>query len=264
VPDLARSFDDAAAAYERGRPRYSEEVIAAIARAGGGPRLLDVGAGTGRLSVPLLESGIDVVAVEPLDRMRAILARSIGGERALEGRAEALPLGDASVDGAVCADAWHWFAGRRAADELERVVRPGGGVVVCVSQPRWRGDEGPPWWREVGEVILPLWKAVDHPYFKGSRRPDGLEGHPGFEPIAVRNVAFVHHSDREGQMAHYASFSWVASLPPARRAEVLGSLEEILVRNGVEAVEIPYFAELWVTRRRPAPGLPAGRPAAAS
>ena len=75
MSDLARSFDDVAAAYDCGRPRYDDHAIAAIAAAaGGGPRLLDVGAGTGRLSGPLLEQGFDVVAVEPLDAMRAILA----------------------------------------------------------------------------------------------------------------------------------------------------------------------------------------------
>src|SRR6185437_12422973 len=132
MSELARSFGDVADAYELGRPRFPAPVVAVIAKAAGGPRLLDVGAGTGRLSGPLFEHGRDVVAVEPLDGMRAILARKIGADRALAGRAEALPLPDASVDGAICSDAWHWFDGARAADELHRVVRPGGGVVVCV------------------------------------------------------------------------------------------------------------------------------------
>ena len=138
MPDLARSFGDVAAAYELGRPRYEPHAIDAIAAAaGGGPRLLDVGAGTGRLAGPLLQKGFDVVAVEPLDAMRAILTEHIGAERALAGRAEELPLPDASVDGAVCSDAWHWFDGARAADELARVLRPGGGAVVCGGVRWW-------------------------------------------------------------------------------------------------------------------------------
>ena len=142
MSDLARSFNDVAAAYELGRPRYDDHAIEAIAAAaGGGPRLLDVGAGTGRLAGPLLARGYDVVAVEPLDAMRAILTEHIGADRALTGRAEDLPLPDASVDGAVCSDAWHWFDGARAADELARVIRPGGGVVICVTHPRWYGSD---------------------------------------------------------------------------------------------------------------------------
>ena len=138
MADLAGSFGGVAAAYERGRPRYEPHVIDVIGKTAGGPRILDVGAGTGRLSAPLLAAGYDVVAVEPLDEMRTILAGHIGSERALAGRAEALPIDDASVDGAVCSDAWHWFDGARAGDELARVVRPGGGVVICFSYPRWR------------------------------------------------------------------------------------------------------------------------------
>jgi SAM-dependent methyltransferase len=264
VRDLASSFDDVAAAYEHGRPRYEPHVVAAIAAAAGGSRVLDVGAGTGRMSAPLLQAGVDVVAVEPLDGMRAILARWIGAERALAGRAEQLPLDDASVDGAVCCDAWHWFDGARAADELHRVVRPGGGVVVCVTHPRWHaGDDPPAWWPEVGEIYDALPKT-DHPYLSGSQRPDGLEGHPGFGSMEVRDVPFVHATDRERILAHYASMSFVASLSPARRTEVLGAFEDVLVRHGVDRVDIPYRAELWITRRRPAAVPPAGHRAGAS
>jgi SAM-dependent methyltransferase len=266
MSDLARSFDDVAAAYEFGRPRYDEHAIDAIAAAaGGGRRLLDVGAGTGRLSGPLLAKGFDVVAVEPLDAMRAILTRSIGPDRALAGHAEELPLPDAGVDGAVCSDAWHWFDGARAADELHRVVRPGGGVVVCVTKVHWyEVDERPAWVDEIGAILDSLWQAVDHPYLGGSHRPDGLEGHAGFEPIEVRTVPFVHHTTRETQLAHFASMSYVASLEPAPRAEALGALEAILARNGIDALDVDYLAELWVTRRRPDPAPPADRRAAAS
>ena len=151
MSDLARSFDDVAAAYDSAArattttrsPRSPPRPAAARGCSTSAP-------GTGRLSGPLLEQGFDVVAVEPLDAMRAILARHIGADRALAGRAEALPLPDASVDGAVCSDAWHWFDGARAADELARVVRPGGGVVVCVTHPRWYGsDDAPHWWLDL-------------------------------------------------------------------------------------------------------------------
>jgi SAM-dependent methyltransferase len=252
MSDLARSFADVAAAYERGRPRYDEHAIDAIAAAaGGGPRLLDVGAGTGRLSGPLLAKGFDVVAVEPLDAMRAILAGHIGGDRALAGHAEELPLPDASVDGAVCSDAWHWFDGARAADELARVIRPGGGVVICVTHPRWHaGDGAPDWWLDLGAVHAALPKG-DHPYLTGSRRPDGLEGHPAFERIEERDEPFVHATGRAGIVAHWASMSFVATLPDRQRSMFLDELDGMLARRGVDEVEIPYRAELWITRRRP-------------
>jgi SAM-dependent methyltransferase len=248
--DLARSFGGVADAYERGRPRYEPHVIDVIGKAAGGPRILDVGAGTGRLSAPLLQAGYDVVAVEPLDAMRAILAGHIGAERALAGRAEALPLDEASVAGAVCSDAWHWFDGARAADELARVVRPGGGVVVCVSQ--GSDDDGqPPWARDLERIWRELAQAIgDHPYVHGSRRPDGLEGHSAFEEVRLRHVPFVHRTDRQRIVAHFASMSFVSSLPDARRRETLAEIDGILERHGVDRADLPYRAELWITRRR--------------
>jgi SAM-dependent methyltransferase len=265
MSDLARSFNDVAEAYDFGRPRYDDHAIDAIAAAaGGGPRLLDVGAGTGRLSGPLLEHGFDVVAVEPLDEMRAILTRHVGPDRALAGRAEELPLPDASVDGAVCGDAWHWFDGARAADELVRVIRPGGGVVVCVTHPRWLGsDDAPDWWLDLGAVHWALPKG-DHPYLTGSRRPEGLEGHPAFDEIQTRDEPFVHSTDRAGIVAHWASMSFVATLPDAQRTQLLHEIDGMLARRGIDEIDIPYRAELWITRRVPAPAPPADPRAAAS
>jgi SAM-dependent methyltransferase len=259
MASLAGSFGEVADAYERGRPRYEPHVIAAIGEAIGGRRVLDVGAGTGRLAAPLLQAGYDVVAVEPLDAMRAILAGHVGAERALAGRAEALPIGNASVDGAVCGDAWHWFDGGRAADELARVVRPGGGVVVCVTRPRWPGRaDTPDWWLDLGAVHAALPKG-DHPSFPGARvadvverprPPDGLVHHRAFEPVSARNELFVHHTNREQIVAHWASISLVATLPPGQREELLSELEGMLTRRRVTDVDIPYRAELWITRRR--------------
>jgi SAM-dependent methyltransferase len=256
MADLAGSFADVADAYERGRPRYEPHVIATIGEAVGGRRVLDVGAGTGRLSVPLLRAGYDVVAVEPLDAMRAILAGHIGAARALAGRAEALPLADAAVDGAVCSDAWHWFDGARAAGELARVVRPGGGVVVCTSRPRWgAGDDAPDWWLELEALHATVPKA-GHPVFsrpEGPARPvppAGLVDHPAFEGMAMRDVPFVHRTDREGIVAHWASMSFVARLPSGQHEDLLRELDALLTRRGIERVEIPYRAELWIARRR--------------
>lgn len=253
MADLARSFGDVADAYDLGRPRYPPEVVHAIAEHAGGPRLLDVGAGTGRLSAPLARAGYDMVSVEPLDEMRAILAQAIGADRALAGQAEALPLADASVDGAVCSDAWHWFDGCRAADELARVVRSGGGVVICILWDRWvlDSDEAPAWWRETGAVMDALWQAVDHPHGDGPSRPDGFDDHPDFAPLEPHTVDFMHrYTDRAAILAHYASVSFVATLPAERRAATLAELDEILARHRIDGAQTPYRAHLWVTRRR--------------
>jgi SAM-dependent methyltransferase len=242
--ELVAGFADAAAVYDRGRPRYPPAVIDAIAAAVGGPRVLDLAAGTGFLARPLLDAGLDVVAVELLDGMRAALARAIGPERSLAGRAEALPLDDASVDGAVCGDAWHWFGAPRAAAELRRVVRPGGGVVVSHLVPQ----AGGPWLDDVSAILEPLRQAARHPHITGERRPRALE-QAGFAALERREIPFVHVTDRDGQLAYYASISFVGALPAQRRKDVLDALAGVLDRHGVGRIEIPYRAELWTTRR---------------
>jgi SAM-dependent methyltransferase len=265
VTDLAGSFGSAADAYERGRPRYEDHVIALVGEIAG-PRIVDVGAGTGRMSGPLAQAGYDVVAVEPLDEMRAILAGHVGADRALVGRAEALPIDEASVDGAVSSDAWHWFEGARAADELARVVRPGGGVVVCTTYPAWAkdADDAPHWWLDLRAIHAALPKA-DHPaVVHGWRRPDCFDDHAAFGEVEKRIVPFVDRTDREGIVAHWASMSFVAALPAEQRALFLAELDAMLARRGIEDVDIPYRAELWITRRLPGAALPEDRRAAAS
>jgi SAM-dependent methyltransferase len=248
VHELAAGFADAAAAYDRGRPRYPGSVLEAILEGLGavaGDRVLDLAAGTGLLARPLLDAGLDVVAVEPLDGMRAALQRAIGAERVLAGRAEALPLTDASVAGVVCGDAWHWFDAPRAASELYRVARPGAAVVVSYLGPHARDA----WWADVGAILEPLRHAARHPRLTQGRRPGALEV-AGFGALDCREVDFVHATDRDGLLAYFASISFVGALSPGRRNGVLTALAAVLDRHGVGSVDIPYRAELWTTRRR--------------
>ena len=246
MSDLARSFDDVAEAYDFGRPRYDDHAIDAIAAAaGGGPRLLDVGAGTGRLSAPLLEQGFDVVAVEPLDEMRAILARNIGPERSLAGSAEALPLPDASVDGAVCSDAWHWFDGARAADELARVVqawRRRGRVrdVPALARQRRRarlvarprgGPHGAAQGRPSGSRLRLATTRRASRVIRPSRRSQTRE-----EPSCTTRTA--RGSSRTGHRCR----SW-RRCPRVSAPTFLGELDGMLARRGVDEVDIPYRAD---------------------
>jgi SAM-dependent methyltransferase len=250
---LVSGFADVAAVYERGRPDYPpavvERIVSELGAAARPPaRVLDLGAGTGKLTRPLLAAGLDVVGVEPLERMRAALARSVGSERALDGRAEALPFGDASLGGAVCAEAFHWFDGDRAAAELARVLRPGAGLVVT-----WlvhQGDEGP-WTREVRAILEPLWKAGSHPGIVEGRRGEALERQAGFAPVERGEVWFEDQLDREGLLAWFASFSVIGALPEAERADALGRIAAIVDRHGAGDAPIRrrWRTDLWVTRR---------------
>ena len=124
---LAAEFASVADAYERGRPEYAPAVVGALAAELGvapGAPVLDLAAGTGKLTRPLLAAGLDVVAVEPQAPMRDRLAAIIGGERVREGFAEAIPLPDASVDAVTVADGFHWFNHAQALAEIRRVLTP--------------------------------------------------------------------------------------------------------------------------------------------
>ncbi|MFD7455126.1 class I SAM-dependent methyltransferase [Kitasatospora sp. NPDC059827] len=122
----ASSFGAAAAAYAEHRPDYAHAAVRWALDAAPGPRVLDLGAGTGKLTATLLDLGAEVIAVEPDPAMLTELRRSLPTVRALSGSAESVPLPDASVDVVLAGNAMHWFDMAVAGPEIARVLRSGG------------------------------------------------------------------------------------------------------------------------------------------
>ena len=153
-PTAEAGFSAAAEVYERARPGYPDEAVAWVAdRLGIGPDrdVLDLAAGTGKLTRQLVPLGARVVAVEPIGAMRAQLERAVPGVAALAGTAEAIPLPDASVDAVTCAQAFHWFRAEEAVREIRRVLRPGGGLALL-----WNGrDLDDPRHAHLDELLAP-------------------------------------------------------------------------------------------------------------
>lgn len=123
---LGSSFGAAAAAYAEHRPDYAQAAVRWALEVAPGPRVLDLGAGTGKLTATLVALGAEVTAVEPDPAMLAELRRALPSVRALPGSAEAIPLPDASVDAVVAGNAMHWFDMDVAGPEIARVLAPGG------------------------------------------------------------------------------------------------------------------------------------------
>ena len=130
----AEHFGSAAEVYERGRPGYRSEVVAYIADTldlRPGRVVVDLAAGTGKLTRELVPTGADVIAVEPVAGMRDQLTAVLPGVDVRDGTAEAMPLADGAADAVTVAQAFHWFRGDEALAEISRVLRPGGRLLLA-------------------------------------------------------------------------------------------------------------------------------------
>jgi SAM-dependent methyltransferase len=219
-----RSFGSAAADYELGRPGWPVEAVDAA----GVPRdatVLDLAAGTGKLTRVLVERFDRVIAVEPLAGMRAVLEEVVPDAEAIAGEAESIPLGDASVDAVFVAEAFHWFGGPAAVAEIARVLRPRGTLVVMWNERG--GPTTPPLPDEYRRRVRERRKATAAwPYGDGKWRA-ALEAGP-FGPIEQTSVPSVHELDRETMLSSVRSWSWIASLSEDEREAEVDALRALL------------------------------------
>ena len=241
---LAAQFASVADAYERGRPEYAPAVIGAMAAelalAPGAP-VLDLAAGTGKLTRALLAGGLEVVAVEPQAELREKLAAVIGAARVREGVAEAIPLDDGSVDAVTVADGFHWFDQPAALAEIRRVLRPGGGLAILTSIPDWSAAS---WAHELGTRVGDM--RPEHPYFDGPPWQEAVRTAGGWtEPREIR-VTASQPTDPERMVAYVASMSWVARMPEDERTKWLGEAAAI-VEAGETPAELPVQVILGLT-----------------
>lgn len=238
---LARQFADVADAYARGRPGYPAEAVSLAMRHLGlihSDRVADLGAGTGKLTQVLAAAGLDVVAVEPLEAMRA----RIVGVESVAATAEELPFADGELAAAFSADAFHWFDAAAVAIELHRVLRPGGGVALLWHLPGWESG-APVWWQQLVALLDTL--RAGHPGFVGEQGREAFARHGGFEPFTHQSVSSAFATDRDGVLAYVQSISYVAGHP--ERERVLGEVEAII--RDVAPHESPVRTFLWLTRR---------------
>lgn len=230
--------------YERGRPEYPADAIAWLVdrldlRAG--RTVLDLAAGTGKLTRGLVPTGARVIAVEPGEQMLAQLHRVLPSVEALVGGAEAIPLEDGSVDAVTVGSAFHWFRHDEAVPELHRVLRPGGAVALI-----WNSrDRERPLQRQISELIKPL-VPPNRPAV--GRSTVALAESALFGPVEERHFPFVQTVDADGVADRIASISFVAAAPPEQRAELDRKLREVVAAQG-GFVDFPYVAEVYVSRR---------------
>lgn len=242
---LAERFAAVAEEYERGRPEYPPAVTTVLMRelalARGAP-VLDLAAGTGKLSRALLAAGLDVVAVEPQGELRERLAANIGGERVHAGLAEEIPLPDGAVEAVTVADAFHWFDHDRALSEIARVLRPRGGLAVITTIVDWSGAS---WAHELGELVSQL--RPEHPQFDGPSWRTALPAAGVWEELKELQLSAPAPADAERIVDHVASMSWMAAMPDAERTATMERVRA-LVESGSTPPRLTVHYGLALTR----------------
>lgn len=250
-PVAADGFGLGADAYEQARPSYPSELVrelTAIAALGPGRSVLDLAAGTGKLTRLLEPSGARVVAVEPVAAMREKLAVACPDVEALEGTAEAIPLDDASVDLVTVGQAFHWFDAPAALAEIHRVLRPGG-VVALVWNTR---DRTVVWISAWDDLIR---ECTPSQPFDVHWRTDWLgvlRDAPGFGPPTAWSCDWVDEMDAERLVTRTASVSVVASLPVPEQLALFARVRDLTATHPDLADRarfgFPYIATLfWAT-----------------
>jgi ubiquinone/menaquinone biosynthesis C-methylase UbiE len=239
-PD-SRSFELVADVYERARPEYPREAlewIAAELDLRAGRTVLDLAAGTGKLTRGLVATGAHVIAVEPGEAMLAQLRAVLPEVVALQGGAEAIPLADDSDDAITVGQAFHWFRPEEAVPELHRVLRAGGAVALI-----WNSRDGDrPLQREISELIQPFFPP-NRPHVTDS--VPALTASGLFAEPAERQFRFAERLNADELVERIASVSFVAAAAPERRRELERNLRA-LVTTGT--VDFAYLTHVYVSR----------------
>lgn len=225
-----RRFGEAAAAYERGRPEYPAAIVDWLL-ADSPARVVDLGAGTGKLTRALVGRADTVIAVEPDPEMRRVLSELLPGTSLLPGTGEDIPLRDGYADAVVVGQAWHWVDPVRAVPEVARVLRPGGSLGLI-----WNDrDESDPWIQVLSALLQEYGTSPDADF-------EPVVGLP-FGPLETAELAWTHDVPVAAVIDMITSRSYVIAMPQPRRAELVERLRVLADENTNRVtglVPVPY------------------------
>jgi ubiquinone/menaquinone biosynthesis C-methylase UbiE len=246
---MATAFSDAAAVYEQARPGYPPVALAWLGDhldLGPQRRVLDLAAGTGKLTRGLVDQGATVLAVEPVEGMRQTLAGAVPGAVVIAGVAQAIPLGTGTVDAITVAQALHWFATTSAVNEMHRVLRPGSLLAVVWN----RRDLTDPLQATLHRLMAPL--RGDTPSNESGEWRRVLENATGdaarFVPDAQFHTPWRQSIDVDGVAGRVASVSFVAQMEGVARQRLLERVRRE-ARRYPPPIALPYVTEIYCYRR---------------
>jgi SAM-dependent methyltransferase len=237
--------------YVRGRPDFPPAALdwlRADLALGPGRKAIDLGAGTGKFTRLLVESGAEVTAVEPVAAMRERLARDLPSVNALDGTAQRIPLSDSCADAVICAQSFHWFASAESLLEIHRVLKPGGmlGLIWNIR------DDSIPWVAGLTRIMSPY--EGDAPrYYRGEWRH--VFPARGFGELREKNFPHAHIGPPEQVIVdRVASVSFIAALDAATRRRVLDGVRGLIAATpelaGKSEVSVPYVTRAYSCHRR--------------
>lgn len=242
--EQARSFGAVAEIYDRARPSYpaeaAESLVGRAGTTGGDPkRVLELGAGTGKLTEHLVRLGHHVIATDPSPEMLGHLKLRAPGAETMVAVAEHLPVASRSVDVVVCAESFHHFDHDEALAEIARVLRPGGTLALV-----WNfRDEGIPWVRKLGRIIA-------------RHSTDGVPDHTGpleacdyFGEVGEREYRFWQDLRKNELLDLVRTRSHVAVMPEHERADVLDQVAALYddYGRGPDGMKLPYLTRCYTT-----------------
>lgn len=246
----AEGYQANADRYVKGRPDYPPEITTWLRDTIGlhaGMTVIDLGAGTGKFTPRLLETGAQVIAVEPVAQMLEKLSAALPQVKTLAGTAESIPLPDESVDAVVCAQSFHWFATPKALAEIQRILKPGGKLGLVWNM----RDARVSWVRKLNQIVdrhegdaprfyTGEWRKLFP--FKGLDALQGqvfMLGHQG----AVEDVIFN----------RVRSTSFIAALPLEQQEQVIEQIRQLVAEEGElqgkDSVTVPYQTKAYFTTK---------------
>ena len=204
-----------------------------------GGTVVDVAAGTGKLTSLLVARGFEVVAVEPVAEMRAVLHARVRAADVREGTAEAIPVADGTADAVTVAQAFHWFDTDRALVEMSRVLTRDGALLIFANV------------RDKSNELQSKLEQLMSPYRGTYPSPTWAETLPDNALFEPEFRTFTHEQllDRDTFVERVASVSWIASLPSDVRTSVLDAARA-LADGQAEPISLPYVTQVFVCRRR--------------
>ncbi|WP_437522819.1 class I SAM-dependent methyltransferase [Sorangium sp. So ce726] len=247
----AQGYATAADAYEKGRPDYPRgaiELLRDTLRIDATSTVLDLGAGTGKLTRLLVPTGARLLALEPVEGMRRKLGQMVPSAIPLDGVAEAIPLPETSVDAAVAAQSFHWFHGDLALAEIHRVLRPRGRLSLLFNL----RDERVDWVARISHILDRHGRDAPIHRFGAWRRT--FSDSRLFAPLGEHEFTHTQELDLDGLLERVASISYISALPLHERYAVLNEIRELAANHpdleGKSVYLFPYRTLVPLYERR--------------